>query len=200
MWWTKTQWDTNGEISSLHFREGPISPLMPRGWGSAAEPNQEGGTDLGTQLTPPWPRFLTLYLFATRLLLYLFSIAITLVTALMTWLPVFHLQWLGHIPQVRYHLPTSIGWNSPIKELIGPVLISSLLLPACGALSHLMFFQLPSTFLPSLGRSITTLEARWHDFFFFFLLYSTQFFFSPTCTIYYFPCPCTPSCHLLRAS
>ena len=30
-------------------------------------------------------------------------------------------------------------------------------------------FPAPSTFLPSKGRSITTLGTRWHDFFFFFL-------------------------------
>ena len=33
-------------------------------------------------------------------------------------------------------------------------------------LSLPLYFRLPSTFLPSKGRSITTLGARWHDFFF----------------------------------
>ena len=33
---------------------------------------------------------------------------ITLVTALMNWLPVFHLQWLSHIPHDRHHLPTQL--------------------------------------------------------------------------------------------
>ena len=33
-------------------------------------------------------------------------------------------------------------------------------------LSLPLYFQLPSTFLPSKGKSITTLGARWHDFFF----------------------------------
>ena len=45
------------------------------------------------------------------------------------------------------------------------VMVSSLLLPTFGTLSLPLYFQLPSTFLPSKGRSITTLGARWHDFF-----------------------------------
>ena len=55
---------------------------------------------------------------------------------------------------------------------------SSLLLPAFGSLSLLLYFLLPSTFLSSKGRSITTLGTRRHDFFFinvfgyFFLFYS----------------------------
>ena len=91
-------------------------------------------------------------LFTARWFLYLFSTATTLVTALMNWLPVFHLQWLGHVPHGRHHLPTTIVWNSPMRELISSVMISSLLLP--------------STFLPSKGRSITVLGTRWYDFFF----------------------------------
>ena len=35
-------------------------------------------------------------------------------TALMNWLPVFHLQWLGLVPHVRQNLPTTIVWNSPM--------------------------------------------------------------------------------------
>ena len=71
-----------------------------------------------------------------------------------------------------------IEWNSPMRELIGSVMVSSLLLPAFGTLSLLLYFRLPSTFLPSKGRSITTLGTIWHDFFitlfryFIFLLYS----------------------------
>ena len=114
---------------------------------------------------PPWPWLLTLCLFSAKWLLYLFSTAITLVTALMNWPPVFHLQWLGRIPHVRQHLPTTIVWNSPMRELIGSVMVSSLPLPAFGTLSLLLYFQLPSTFFPSKGRSITTLRTRWQDFF-----------------------------------
>ena len=65
----------------------------------------------------------------------------------------------------RQHLPTTIVWNSPMRELIGSVMVSSLLLPTFGTLSLPLYFRLPSTFLPSKGRSITTLGARWHDFF-----------------------------------
>ena len=108
---------------------------------------------------------LTSSLFGARWLHYLFSTAITLVTVLMNWPPVFHLQWLGHVPHVRQHLPTTIVWNSPMRELIGSVMVSSLLLPTFGTLSLPLYFRLPLTFLPSKGRSITTLGARWHDFF-----------------------------------
>ena len=88
-----------------------------------------------------------------------------LATCMMNWPPVFHLQWPGHVPHVRQHLPTTIVWNSPMRELIGSVMVSSLLLPTFGTLSLPLYFRLPSTFLPSKGRSITTLGARWHDFF-----------------------------------
>ena len=57
-----------------------------------------------------------------------------------------------------------------MRELIGSVTASSPLLLAFGTLSLLLYFQLPSTFFPSKGRSITTLGTRWHDFFIFFLL------------------------------
>ena len=60
-----------------------------------------------------------------------------------------------------------IVWNSPMRELIGSVMVSSLLLPTFGTLSLPLYFRLPLTFLPSKGRSITTLGARWHDFFFY---------------------------------
>ena len=110
---------------------------------------------------------LTVCLFGARWLHYLFSTAITLVTALMNWPPVFHLQWLGHVPHVRQHLPTTIVWNSPMQELIGLVMVSSLLLPTFGTLSLPLYFRLPLTFLPSKGRSITTLGTRWHDFFYY---------------------------------
>ena len=128
---------------------------------------------------------MTLCLFAARWLHFLFSTAITLVTALMNWLPVFHLQWLGHVPHIRQHLPTTIVWNSPLRELIGSVMVSSPLLLTFGTLSLLLYFRLPLTFLPSKGRSITTLGTRWHDFFFITLfryftivLFFTLHFFS----------------------
>ena len=64
-----------------------------------------------------------------RWLHFLFSTAITLVTALMNWPPVFHLLWLGHVPHVRQHLPTTIVWNSPMRELIGSVIFFPLYFP-----------------------------------------------------------------------
>ena len=103
---------------------------------------------------PPWPRLLTLCLFAARWLFCLFSTANTLVTTLINWPPVCHLQWLGHIPHGRNHLPTTIVRNSPKQELIGSLMVSSLLLPAFGTLSLLLYFQLPSTFLPSFKRQV----------------------------------------------
>ena len=51
----------------------------------------------------------------------------------------------------------------------GSVMVSSPLLPAFGTLSLLLYFRLPSTFLPSKGRSVTTLGTRWHDFVFIIL-------------------------------
>ena len=57
------------------------------------------------------------------------------------------------------------GVPSPMRELIGSVMVSSLLLPTFGTLSLPLYFRLPSTFLPSKGRSIATLGTRWHDFF-----------------------------------
>ena len=129
------------------------------------------------------------------LLHFLFSTAITLVTALMNWPPVFHLQWFGHIPHVRQHLPTTIVWNSPMRELIGSVMVSSPLLLAFGTLSLLLYFRLPSTYLPSKGRSITTLGTRWHDFFFFFITffrYFTKLFYS----LHYTSFPFLKGCRL----
>ena len=81
----------------------------------------------------------------------------------------FFFYFLWHVPQARHHLPTIIVWNSPIQELIDSVMVSSFLLPICGTLSHLHFFRLPSTFLPSKARSITTLGTRQHDIFFFYI-------------------------------
>ena len=62
------------------------------------------------------------------------------------------------------------------------VMVSSLLLPAFGTLSLLLYFRLPSTFRPSKGRSSTTLGTRWHDFFFFF--YPFRYFIN----LFYFHC------------
>ena len=44
--------------------------------------------------------------------------------------------------------------NSPMQELIGSVMVSSLLLPAFGNLSLLLYFRLTSTFLPSFKRQV----------------------------------------------
>ena len=41
--------------------------------------------------------------------------AITLVTALMNRLSVFHLKWLSHVLHVRHHLSTTIVWNFPMQ-------------------------------------------------------------------------------------
>ena len=60
--------------------------------------------------------------------------------------------------------------NSPMRELIGSVMVSSPLLPAFGTLSHLLYFRLPSIFLPSKGRSITTLGTDQMAWFFFIIL------------------------------
>ena len=72
-----------------------------------------------------------------------------------------------------------------MRELIGLVMVSSPLLLTFGTLSLLLYFRLPLTFLPSKGRSITTLGTRWHDFFFITLfryftivLFFTLHFFS----------------------
>ena len=85
-----------------------------------------------------------------------YALAVALVTALTIWLPVFHLQWLGHIPLVRHHLPTFVMWNFPTRELIGSLTVSSNLLLTCGTLFLFLYFGLPLTFFPSKGRSITT--------------------------------------------
>ena len=85
-----------------------------------------------------------------------YALAVTLVTVLTIWLPVFHLQWLVHIPLVRHHLPTFVMWNFPTRELIGSVTVSFNQLLTCGTLFLLLFFGLPPTFLPLKGRSITT--------------------------------------------
>ena len=65
-----------------------------------------------------------------------------------------------------------------MRELIGSVMVSSLLLPTFGTLSLPLYFQLPSTFLPSKGRSITTLGTRWHDFFITLFRYLINLFYS----------------------
>ena len=127
------------------------------------------------------PSLTSLCLFGARWLHYLSSTAITLVTALMNWPPVFHLQWLGHVPHVRQHLPITIVWNSPMQELIGSVMVSSLLLPTFGTLSLPLYFRHPSTFLPSKGRSITTLGTRWHDFFITLFKYFINSFYAFYC-------------------
>ena len=102
----------------------------------------------------------------------------TLVTALMSWPPVFQLQLLCHVPHERHHLPTANVWNSPMQELFGSAMVPPLLLPAFGTLSLLLYFWLPSTFFPSKGKSITTLGTRWHDFFLLPFRYFMKLFYS----------------------
>ena len=72
--------------------------------------------------------------------------------------------------QSYYHFLTPISTFLRIS-----VMVSSLLPPTFGTLSLPLYFRLPSTFLPSKGRSITTLGARWHDFFFFITLFRCFF-------------------------
>ena len=89
-----------------------------------------------------------------------------------TILYLFYCYYFGHCSEelaaCGHHLPTTIVWNSPMRELIGSVMVSSLLPPAFGTLSLLLYFRLPLTFLSSKGRSITTFRTRWHDYFFFY--------------------------------
>ena len=107
-------------------------------------------------------------------------------SALMNWPLVFHVQWLGHVPHVRKHLPTTNVWNSLMQELIGSVMVSSLLLPTFGTLSLPLYFRLPSTFLPSKGRPITTLGTRWHDFFITLFRYYINLIYSFHCLFFHF--------------
>ena len=78
----------------------------------------------------------------------------------------------------------SPGQGPGTKTEAGSVMVSSPLLLTFGTLSLLLYFRLPSTFLPSKGRSITTLGTRWHDFFitlfryFTIVLFFTLHFFS----------------------
>ena len=48
-----------------------------------------------------------------------------------------------YIPHSRQHLTTTIVWNSPMRELIGSVMVSSLLLPTFGTPSFFCNFCLP---------------------------------------------------------
>ena len=89
----------------------------------------------------------------------LFFIAITLVTVLMKWLPLFHLLWLGHIQRVRCHLPTTIVWNFPVQELIGSVMLRFFYSTSyLQTFFHFLFLQLSSTSLPSEVGSIITIS------------------------------------------
>ena len=77
-----------------------------------------------------------------------------------------------------------------MRELIGSVMVSSLLLPTFGTLSLPLYFRLPSTFLPSKGRSITTLGTRWHDFFITLFKYFINLFYSFHCLSFPFLTGC----------
>ena len=74
-----------------------------------------------------------------------------------------------------------------VQELIDSVMVSFLLFLTIGTLS-LLYFQLPSTFLPSKGRSITTLEIRWH---FFSLCINYYYLFQCFSNLFY-SCHCLP--------
>ena len=95
-------------------------------------------------------------------------------------LSLFYRYYFGHCsdelaacipPPMAWPRSTTIVWNSPIRELIGSVMVSSPLLLTFGTLSLLLYFRLPLTFLPSKGKSITTLGTRWQDFFSFIILF-----------------------------
>ena len=93
---------------------------------------------------------------------------------------------LMSISDVSFQLQLNYGMNSPMQELIGSVMVSSLLLPVFGTLSLLLYFRLPSTFLPSKGRSITTLGTRWHDFFHYSFRYFINLFVFFTAFLFLF--------------
>ena len=65
-----------------------------------------------------------------------------------------------------------------MEELIGSRMVSCLLFSPL-KLYLLLYFRLPSTFLPSKARSIITLGTRWHDFFYypFQIFYKFALFF-----------------------
>ena len=105
-------------------------------------------------VVPPWPRLLTHYLFPARFLLYLFSTAITLVTALMNWLPVFHLQWLSH-PFIRQE---SFAHNYCV-ELSNTKITGNLFSDGFFPSTSCLWNSLPSVFpasfnLPSFKRQV----------------------------------------------
>ena len=90
----------------------------------------------------------------------------------MNWPPVFHLQWLGHVPHDRHHLPTTI---SPMRELIGSEIVFF-------PLELSPFFCISSfNLLPSKSRSINTLGTRWHDIFITLFRYFIKLFYSFQC-------------------
>ena len=77
----------------------------------------------------------------------------------------------------------------------GEIFAASVYWKVFGTLSFLLYFRLPSTFLPSKSRSITTLGTRWHDFFFFFntlFRYFINLFYS----FHYIPFPFLNGCRL----
>ena len=121
-----------------------------------------GGPPLTSTLDPP--SFCHKVSSLSLIFFFFFLTAITLITALMNWLPVFHLRLLDHIPYVGHHLPTIIVCNSPMQEFVSSVMVSSPLFPACGTSPISCFF--PASFsLPWKSRSVTSSGTRWHDFF-----------------------------------
>ena len=98
-----------------------------------------------------------------------------------------HLQWLGHVPHGRHHLPTTIVWNSNA----GINRFSDGFFPSTSCLwNSLPSFVFPASFnLPSKGMSITTLGTRWHDFFI-TLRYFINLFYSLHCLSFSFSWGC----------
>ena len=75
----------------------------------------------------------------------------------------------------------------------GEIFAASVYWKVFGTLSFLLYFRLPSTFLPSKSRSITTLGTRWHAFFFNTLF---RYFINLFYSCHYIPFPFLKGCRL----
>ena len=76
----------------------------------------------------------------------------------------------------------------------GEIFAASVYWKVFGTLSFLLYVRLPSTFLPSKNRSITTLGTRWHDFFFFFLDTLFRYFINMSYSFHYISFPFLKGC------